>query len=105
MAETLKKRNEVPENLKWDTSRIFKSNEECLEALHECTRLSLDIEKKYKGKLTTGKAINDCLAEYEKFMIQVDYVSSYTSLNVSVDFTDPELQRIDSIATNDDMEA
>ncbi|WP_029230727.1 oligoendopeptidase F [Butyrivibrio sp. VCB2006] len=105
MAETLKKRNEVPEELKWDTSRIYKTNEDCMEALHECTKISFEIEEKYKGKLTNGKAINDCLAEYEKFLILVDYVSNYTSLNVSVDFTDAELQRIDSIATNEYMEA
>ena len=28
MAETLKKRSEVPENLKWDTSRIYKTKED-----------------------------------------------------------------------------
>ena len=28
MAETLKKRSEIPENLKWDTSRIFKTKDD-----------------------------------------------------------------------------
>ena len=105
MAETLKKRSEVPEELKWDTSRIFSSEEECLQALHEAADLSLEIEKKYKGKLSSGEMINKCLEEYETFLKNVDYVSSYTSLNVSVDYTDSEAQRLDSIATNEYMEA
>ena len=33
MAETLKKRSEVEENLKWDTSLIFKTKEDMLAEL------------------------------------------------------------------------
>ncbi len=104
MAETLKKRSEVPEQLKWDTSRIYKTPEDMLDALHKATQLSLDIEKKYKGNLKDGKTINECLAEYEKFLIEVAYVGEYTSLNVSVDYTDAEAQKLDSIATNEYMD-
>ena len=105
MAETLKKRSEIPENLKWDTSRIYKTKEECLEALHECTRLSKEIEEKYKGKLTNGKIINECLAEFGKFYEGIDHVSNYTSLNLSVDHTDAENTRLDSMATAEYMQA
>ncbi len=105
MAETLKKRSEVPENLKWDTSLIYKTKEDMLKALHESTELSLEIEKKYKGKLTNGQIINECLAEYEKVLINIGYVSEYTSLNVSVDFTDAENKKLDSIVTSEYMEA
>ena len=41
MAETLKKRSEIPEELKWDTSRIFKTKEDLKTALEEFKNLSL----------------------------------------------------------------
>ena len=105
MAQTLKKRSEVPENLKWDTSLIFATKEDMLKTLHECTKLSLEIEEKYKGKLSDGQTINDCLFEYEKFLKGIDLVSNYTSLNVSVDYTNAENKKLDSVVTAEYMEA
>jgi oligoendopeptidase F len=104
MAETLKKRSEIPENLKWDTSLIFASKEEMFKKLDECMELSESIEKKYKGKLTSGKIINECLEEYAKFLEGIDHVSNYTSLNVSVDYTDADAQNTDAAATSRYME-
>ena len=46
MAESLKKRNEVPEELKWDTSRLYKTKEDMLGVLHECTKRSKKISTK-----------------------------------------------------------
>ncbi|MCR5558353.1 MAG: oligoendopeptidase F [Butyrivibrio sp.] len=104
MAETLKKRSEISENLKWDTSLIFASKEEMFKKLDECMELSESIEKKYKGKLTSKKIINECLEEYAKFLEGIDHVSNYTSLNVSVDYTDADAQNTDSVATSRYME-
>ena len=53
MAETLKKRSEIPVELTWDTSRLFKSSKELMAALEDFKNLTAEIEKDYKGKLTT----------------------------------------------------
>ena len=69
MAETLKKRSEVEENLKWDTSLIFKTKEDMLAELDRLKKLSADIEKEYKGQLTDKDKINACLDKYNEFLI------------------------------------
>ena len=103
MAETLKKRSEVPENLKWDTSLIFKTKEDMSAELDRIKKLSADIEKKYKGNLNSAKEINQCLEAYNDFLIGVDRISNYTSLNLSVDYTDAENARTDAFATSEYM--
>ena len=103
MAETLKKRSEVPEELKWDTSRIYKSKEDMMAALDKMKKFSADIEKQFKGKLTTAKMINDCLAHYNDFLIMVDHISNYANLNLSVDYTDAENSKTDTFVTGEYM--
>ncbi|MBQ3797325.1 MAG: oligoendopeptidase F [Butyrivibrio sp.] len=105
MAESLKKRNEVPEELKWDTSRLYKTKEDMLGVLHECTKRSKEIEDKYKGKLSSGITINDCLEEHAKLLENLYLVSEYASLNVSVDYTDAEAKKTESIVTSEAVQA
>ncbi|SFB75400.1 oligoendopeptidase F [Butyrivibrio sp. YAB3001] len=100
MAEAVKRRNEIPNELKWDTTLIFKTKEEMLKALDECKALANEIIDNYKGKLSNAGAICDCLVKYEKLYIMIDQISSYTSLNVSVDYTDAENKKINAVVTN-----
>ena len=97
MAETLKKRSEIPEELKWDTSRIFKTKEDLKKALEEFKSLTAEIEKTYKGKLTDAATINACMEKYNEWGRQIDLLYNYVSLNVSVDYTDAEAQKEQSI--------
>ncbi|SFH75812.1 oligoendopeptidase F [Pseudobutyrivibrio sp. OR37] len=97
MAETLKKRSEIPENLKWDTSRIFKTKDDLKKALEEFKSLTEEIEKTYKGKLTDAATINACMEKYNEWGRQIDLLYNYVSLNVSVDYTDAEAQKEQSI--------
>lgn len=97
MAETLKKRSEIPENLKWDTSRIFKTKDDLRKALEEFKSLTAEIEKTYKGKLTDANAINGCMEKLNEWARQADWLYNYVSLNVSVDYTDAEAQKEQSI--------
>lgn len=97
MAETLKKRSEIPEELKWDTSRIFKTKEDLKTALEEFKSLTAEIEKTYKGKLTSPEAINGCMEKYNEWNRRIDLLYNYVSLNVSVDYTDAEAQKEQSI--------
>ena len=97
MAETLKKRSEIPENLKWDTSRIFKTKDDLKKALEEFKSLTAEIEKAYKGKLTDANAINGCMEKLNEWARQADLLYNYVSLNVSVDYTDAEAQKEQSV--------
>lgn len=101
MAETLKKRSEIPENLKWDTSRIFKTKDDLKKALEEFKTLTEEIEKTYKGKLTDAATINACMEKYNEWVRQIDLLYNYVSLNVSVDYTDAEAQKEQSIVLSE----
>lgn len=101
MAETLKKRSEIPEELKWDTSRIFKTKDDLKKALEEFKSLTAEIEKDYKGKLTDANAINGCMEKLNEWGRQIDLLYNYVSLNVSVDYTDAEAQKEQSIVLSE----
>ncbi|MDC7278937.1 oligoendopeptidase F [Butyrivibrio fibrisolvens] len=93
MAETLKKRSEVPVELTWDTSRLFKSSKELMSALEEFKKLTSDMEKEYKGKLTSAEAINDCMDKLNQWNVMADHLYNYVELNVSVDYTNADAQK------------
>lgn len=46
MMEVMKKRDEIPEYLKWDISRLYKKESDYEEDLKKCEQMSVDIEKK-----------------------------------------------------------
>ena len=101
MAETLKKRSEIPVELTWDTSRLFKSSKELMAALEDFKKLTAEIEKDYKGKLTTPEAINGCLEKVNEWNIQADHLYNYVELNVSVDYTNGEAQKEQAIVMSE----
>ena len=101
MAETLKKRSEIPVELTWDTSRLFKSSEELMSSLEALKKLTDDMVENYKGKLTSAKAINDCMEKYNQWNIMVDHLYSYVELNVSVDYTNAEAQKEQAIVMSE----
>ena len=57
MAETLKKRSEIPEELKWDTSRIFKTKEDLKKALEEFKSLTKKEQLVYKRKFARANKV------------------------------------------------
>ncbi|MBR5637104.1 MAG: oligoendopeptidase F [Pseudobutyrivibrio sp.] len=101
MAETLKKRSEIPVELTWDTSRLFKSSEELMSALEAFKKLTTDMEKNYKGKLTTAKAINDCMDKLNEWYVMADHLYNYVDLNVSVDYTNADAQKEQAIVMSE----
>ncbi len=101
MAETLKKRSEIPVELTWDTSRLFKSSKELMAALEDFKNLTAEIEKDYKGKLTTPEAINGCLDKYNEWNIEANHLFNYVELNVSVDYTNGEAQKEQAIVMSE----
>lgn len=88
MAEKLLSRAEVPEELTWDLSLIYKSEDLMWNDLKECKRIVSHMEETYKGHLDTPENIVACLKELERLNELATLIGNYTSLAVSVDYYD-----------------
>lgn len=95
----LKARKDVPVNETWDLSLIFAAEADFEAAVEKAKALADTLEKTYKNALTTPESIAECLALYEELEILLYQTTSYTSLAVSVDYTDAEAQKKDAKMT------
>lgn len=92
----LNARKDVPVNETWDLSLIFATEADFEAAVEKAKKLADTLEKTYKNALTTPESIAECLALYEELEILLYQTTSYTSLAVSVDYTDTEAQKKDA---------
>lgn len=88
MAEKLLSRAEVPKELTWDLSLIYKSEDLMWNDLEECKRIVAHMEGTYKGQLDTPENIVACMKELERLNELATLIGNYTSLAVSVDYYD-----------------
>lgn len=95
----LNARKDVPVNETWDLSLIFAAEADFEAAVEKAKALADTLEKTYKNALTTPERIAECLALYEELEILLYQTTSYTSLAVSVDYTDTEAQKKDAKMT------
>lgn len=95
----LNARKDVPVNETWDLSLIFAAEADFEAAVEKAKALADTLEKTYKNALTTPESIAECLALYEELEIFLYQTTSYTSLAVSVDYTDTEAQKKDAKMT------
>jgi oligoendopeptidase F len=95
----LNARKDVPVNETWDLSLIFAAEADFEAAVEKAKALADTLEKTYKNALTTPEGIAECLALYEELEILLYQTTSYTSLAVSVDYTDTEAQKKDAKMT------
>jgi len=95
----LNARKDVPVNEAWDLSLIFAAEADFEAAVEKAKALADTLEKTYKNALTTPESIAECLALYEELEILLYQTTSYTSLAVSVDYTDTEAQKKDAKMT------
>lgn len=95
----LNARKDVPVNETWDLSLIFAAEADFEAAVEKAKALADTLEKTYKNALTTPESIAECLALYEELEILLYQATSYTSLAVSVDYTDTEAQKKDAKMT------
>lgn len=95
----LNARKDVPVNETWDLSLIFAAEADFEAAVEKAKALADTLEKTYKNALTTPVSIAECLALYEELEILLYQTTSYTSLAVSVDYTDTEAQKKDAKMT------
>ena len=85
MTEKLLSRAEVPKELTWDLTLIYKSEELMWNDLEECKRIVAHMEETYKGHLDTPENIVACMKELERLNELATLIGNYTSLAVSVD--------------------
>lgn len=90
MAQELKKRTEVAEELKWDLTALFKNREECEAAFEEVKKAVDTFVDKYDGNLSSVDMILAALNDYEALLAAMSKVRQYSSLPVSADITDSE---------------
>lgn len=95
----LNARKDVPVNETWDLSLIFAAEADFEAAVEKAKALADTLEKTYKNALTTPESIAEFLALYEELEILLYQTTSYTSLAVSVDYTDTEAQKKDAKMT------
>ncbi len=93
MSEVLKKRSEIDKGLKWDLSRLFKTEAEFEKALWEAITDAEALAEKYKGKITTADATLSLLDEYSNLLVKLDHLNNFAFLAVSVDMTDEANQK------------
>lgn len=84
---TILNRNEVDQNLTWDTSAIFKSKEDAKKEADELLKASLQLKEKYEDKLNEFDTIVKALKEYQDLVRRFSLVFDYANLNKDVDLT------------------
>lgn len=93
MAKELLTRKEVNKGYTWDLTSIFRTEEDYESAVEEVQSLAEKIVAKFKGKLSTPVAINQCLDRLRILYEEVVLIATYSSLAISVDQSDEESQR------------
>ena len=93
----LKKRNEIDESLKWDLTRLFKTEADYKNSLKNIEDISKKLEEKYKGKIKDENDVLSLLDEYSAFLVEFDSVRCYSYLPLSTDMTDEENQKRDAL--------
>lgn len=92
MSKQVLSREEVDNNLTWDLTDIFKSEEEFEAAVKKAEELTDEIESEFKGRLEEAGIINACLDKLRDLYELLIQTSSYAYLAVSVDQTNAENQ-------------
>lgn len=84
----LKSRKDIPAELTWDLSSIYKTEAEMDRDIEKVKALSSSILQNYKGKLDTPQSINACLDDFREVERLLTLINYYCHLAVSVDYYD-----------------
>lgn len=87
---SLKKRNEIPVELTWNTKDIFSSEEEFLKGIEKLKNSIVSFNKKYNNNLNSDEIICSGVKDYLEIMVLLDQLSNFAYLEYSVDLTNPE---------------
>ena len=90
MAEQLKPRSEISEDLKWDLTAIFKDETDFETTQADFLKKVEAFVEEYKGNLTNSETVVEALHKYEDLLSTSGYLGQYRSLPVNADATNGE---------------
>lgn len=91
----LPKRNEVPVELTWDLTALYKTEEDFTADVERARAMTDELEAAYRGKLNTPENISACVTKYQELSRVLFLAANYTNLAASVDYTDGAVQERD----------
>ncbi|TDM04732.1 oligoendopeptidase F [Macrococcus carouselicus] len=92
MVSTL--RSEVNIEETWDLTPLFESNEAFYDSLEKTGAEVKAFNQQYKGTLTDSETVEAMLEDYAALSERLDRLGNYASLNLSVDQTNAESQKL-----------
>jgi len=92
MAKVLLERKDVDENLTWDLTSIFKTEEDFEQGVKKAEDLSIELEREYKGKLKDSNIVNSCLDKLRTLFELSNVTEFYFYFSISVDQSNIENQ-------------
>ena len=90
MVEELKARSEVSDQLKWDLTNIFETEEAYQETFESYPKQVELFSEEYKGNLKDAETVVEALHKYEELISTGSYLGQYRMLPVHADSTDGE---------------
>jgi len=88
--KTIKRRHELKQEHTWDLTRLFKTEADYEKALNEVLEKINNFKQTYENNLTSPQVISESIKDYDDISRNLSYVSSYASLNISVDQTNEQ---------------
>lgn len=93
MAEEMKDRNQISDDLKWDLSAVFESKEAFEEASEQLPKDVDAFSERFNGKIDSAETAVQAIKEYEEIVASASHIGQYGRLPVSVDIFDSEAQQ------------
>lgn len=93
MAEEIKDRAAISDDLKWDLTAVFETQEAFEKAATDLPENVQAFSDKFNGKLVDAATAVEAIKEYETLMASASHLGQYGSLPVSVDIFDSEAQQ------------
>lgn len=100
MSQKLPYRSDVPLNETWDLSDLYKTSEEYELAIRRLPEQAQQFKTQYEGQLNNLATIENALKAYSEILVDLDRAANYSALQLTVETTDAERQRLDALLTS-----
>ncbi|PTI44984.1 oligoendopeptidase F [Staphylococcus xylosus] len=94
MTETLPFRKEVPIEETWNVTDLFNSDDEFYQTLTETIKSAKAFNAQYVNQLNDMQIIEQALDDYSEILIQLDKMTNYAELRLSVDTANELSQKL-----------
>ncbi|REH93478.1 oligoendopeptidase F [Staphylococcus felis] len=100
MSQKLPYRSDVPLNETWDLSDLYKTSEEYELAIRRLPEQAQQFKTQYEGQLNDLATIENALKAYSEILVDLDRAANYSALQLTVETTGAERQRLDALLTS-----